>query len=423
MSVTQYIGARYVPLFATPEQWSSERAYEPLTIVLHEGNSYTSKQAVPIGIDIQNNEFWALTGNYNAQVEAYRREVAQLADDIEAAQQAADEAKEAVTAEATAREEADSGLQADIQAEATARENEIDAINSDNWVTPNRLSAEVNSKIEFNSNNFYTEDKEGIFYIATSGNDDNDGLSEETPFKTISRCLEEINKGYSNFSVVFSESGTYTCDIPKVILTNLDLHIGTKENISGVTVVLNGNIRTYNCYIDVYSSDNNPISITFNGGLHADYCGIYTINTKATFNLNTNFNFCKIGIDTGTIINTAVRLVHYNSDISIAVNANVAINSTALVQTSPLFFQACKIVYYGAISFSSLPADTQPLFRVEASTIAFANNAITITNNAENIMLLRYSSAFIHSSLWQLFNEKVSGNYSYINKTGTIQIF
>ena len=122
MSVTQYIGARYVPLFATPEQWSSERAYEPLTIVLHEGNSYTSKQAVPIGIDIQNNEFWALTGNYNAQVEAYRQEVAQFADDIEAAQQTADEAKEAVTTEAAAREATDTSLQEAIEAEAAARE-------------------------------------------------------------------------------------------------------------------------------------------------------------------------------------------------------------------------------------------------------------------------------------------------------------
>lgn len=122
MSVTQYIGARYVPLFAEPDQWSNERAYEPLTIVLHEGNSFTSKQAVPIGIDILNTEFWACTGNYNAQVEAYRREVQEFAGDIEAAQTTADEAKEAVELEATARETADAGLQAAIDAEAAARE-------------------------------------------------------------------------------------------------------------------------------------------------------------------------------------------------------------------------------------------------------------------------------------------------------------
>ena len=73
--VTQYIGARYVPLFANPPQWSSEREYEQLTIVLYQGNSFTSMQYVPVGIDITNEEFWAQTGNYNAQVEQYRQEV------------------------------------------------------------------------------------------------------------------------------------------------------------------------------------------------------------------------------------------------------------------------------------------------------------------------------------------------------------
>ena len=75
--VKQYIGARYVPLFAEPAEWGNTKTYEPLTIVMHNGNSYTSRQYVPAGIDINNNEYWALTGNYNAQVEAYRKEVAQ----------------------------------------------------------------------------------------------------------------------------------------------------------------------------------------------------------------------------------------------------------------------------------------------------------------------------------------------------------
>lgn len=75
MAVTQYTGSRYVPLFADPIDWSSENTYEPLTIVTHEGNSYTSKQYVPKGIKIDNQNFWALTGNYNAQIEQYRREV------------------------------------------------------------------------------------------------------------------------------------------------------------------------------------------------------------------------------------------------------------------------------------------------------------------------------------------------------------
>ena len=75
MSVTQYIGARYVPLFADPLTWDITKAYEALTIVYYQGNSFTSRQAVPAGIDITNNDYWALTGNYNAQVEQYRAEV------------------------------------------------------------------------------------------------------------------------------------------------------------------------------------------------------------------------------------------------------------------------------------------------------------------------------------------------------------
>lgn len=75
MAVREYVGARYVPLFADPIEWNDKRTYEPLTIVEHEGNSYTSRQFVPLGIAISNEDFWALTGNYNAQVEQYRQEV------------------------------------------------------------------------------------------------------------------------------------------------------------------------------------------------------------------------------------------------------------------------------------------------------------------------------------------------------------
>lgn len=78
-----YTGARYVPLFADPAQWDNTKAYEPLTIVLNEGNSYTSKTFVPVGVDISNEMYWALTGNYNAQVEAYRQEVKNLKNEYD----------------------------------------------------------------------------------------------------------------------------------------------------------------------------------------------------------------------------------------------------------------------------------------------------------------------------------------------------
>lgn len=86
MATTQYIGARYVPLFAEPIEWVKTKQYEPLTIVTNNGNSYTSRQFVPTGVEITNEEFWALTGNYNAQIEQYRKEVTAYDGRITAAQ-------------------------------------------------------------------------------------------------------------------------------------------------------------------------------------------------------------------------------------------------------------------------------------------------------------------------------------------------
>lgn len=80
MATRQYIGARYVPII--DGEWDNSKAYDPLVIVTHEGNSYTSRTYVPVGIDISNTIYWTLTGNYNAQVEAYRQEVEALSDDV-----------------------------------------------------------------------------------------------------------------------------------------------------------------------------------------------------------------------------------------------------------------------------------------------------------------------------------------------------
>ncbi len=88
--VTQYIGARYVPLISDPIEWSDQKEYEPLTIVTYQGNSYTSRQFVPKGTPITNEQFWASTGNFNAQIEQYRQEVAKFDSRITAAQNAAD---------------------------------------------------------------------------------------------------------------------------------------------------------------------------------------------------------------------------------------------------------------------------------------------------------------------------------------------
>lgn len=97
---TQYTGARYVPIFGrkggSTITWDNYHPYEPLTIVLYKGNSYTSRQYVPAGIDITDETYWACTGDYNAQIEQYRKETTTVKTGLEA--------------ETTARENADTAL-------------------------------------------------------------------------------------------------------------------------------------------------------------------------------------------------------------------------------------------------------------------------------------------------------------------------
>lgn len=79
---SMYVGARYVPKFADPIEWDTERGYESLTIVTYKGESYTSKCPVPPGIDIKNERYWVLTGAYNAQVEEYKNQVKDLSAQV-----------------------------------------------------------------------------------------------------------------------------------------------------------------------------------------------------------------------------------------------------------------------------------------------------------------------------------------------------
>lgn len=76
----KYVGLRYVPLILG--EWDIQEKYEPLVVVLHEGNSYTSKTYVPKGVNIDNEKYWVCTGNYNVQVEYYRQEVERLKSSV-----------------------------------------------------------------------------------------------------------------------------------------------------------------------------------------------------------------------------------------------------------------------------------------------------------------------------------------------------
>ncbi len=89
MSVLQYVGARYVPVFyKNPDgswDWQTGVSYEPLTIVKYDSNTYISKVQVPstIGSPNQNPDYWAQTGNYNGFMQELQDEIDALTLSLE----------------------------------------------------------------------------------------------------------------------------------------------------------------------------------------------------------------------------------------------------------------------------------------------------------------------------------------------------
>lgn len=144
-----YVGHRYVPkIFG---EWDKQNEYEGLSIVTHQGASYTSKQRVPVGVDILNEEFWTLTGNYNAQIENYRQDVKRIDNKVV---------------------EVDKEL--NNKSDVTYVNNEVNKINS-------HLEKKVNGTTEST-----------IIYIDPNGDDNNDGLTVNRPVKTIEHAVTLI---------------------------------------------------------------------------------------------------------------------------------------------------------------------------------------------------------------------------------------
>ena len=85
---SMYIGARYVPIFADPVEWDNKREYEPLTIVVYNGDMYTSKCYVPKGAALpeypeNQTKYWVRTADYNYQFSDLKKTVNDLSRLVE----------------------------------------------------------------------------------------------------------------------------------------------------------------------------------------------------------------------------------------------------------------------------------------------------------------------------------------------------
>lgn len=294
---TQYIGARYVPLFGrkgeTTIEWDNKSPYEPLTIVIHAGNSYTSRQYVPTDIDITDESYWALTGNYNAQVEQYRRETAAVKTGLET--------------ETTNREAADTALSERIAPLETAMPTKLSAVAHDDTLegsgTPtDKLKVKLNRSTPTNDtgNTVYpalakdktTDAIKGIAFNAGTGltaydsADINIGpgirLNDETQtsITNSANCLKSLGCDTQQLAEANRTKWNYFTDnfcTPEMFGATGD---GTTDDSNALQTALNDGrplLLTKKYYVtetlNITNSKTNDVIIYFAGG---------TINTTAT---------------------------------------------------------------------------------------------------------------------------------------------
>lgn len=80
--MSQYIGRRIVPVHGGV--WDRNKAYEELTIVLHQesGDSYISRRPVPTGTVIGDTNYWMLYSLYSAQIHEAEQHLTEATEDV-----------------------------------------------------------------------------------------------------------------------------------------------------------------------------------------------------------------------------------------------------------------------------------------------------------------------------------------------------
>lgn len=77
-----YVGARYIPRIMG--EYNNETAYEALDIVTSGGVGYISRQPVPAGTAVTNQDYWAMWGSGNAAIDVLTQRVSTNENDISA---------------------------------------------------------------------------------------------------------------------------------------------------------------------------------------------------------------------------------------------------------------------------------------------------------------------------------------------------
>lgn len=288
-----YIGARYVPKVVG--DWSADVAYEPLTIVLYQGTSYTSITYVPKGIIPGDNtqQYWALTGNYNAQVELYRQEVEKI-------------------------------------------KNELDNINnliSKSYTNVNQM---VNDQYLKNNNivqtygyNSINDGGSGTFIISnipleTINIELNNGLYAN--LIPIDNIINPLSFGYTNINswqnlIDFAQENKYTIKVPKSTydFSNSTIYVNCDIDFNGSTINVNNaqfiivQTKLSNANLNVVSLNNHAILLGYDGSKFNKITNSSLININISSPSQQNFNGISLECEEGGGFNILMENINVSN--------------------------------------------------------------------------------------------------------------
>lgn len=390
--------------------WDAGNTYVYYDVVKdNSGASWICKYPqVPKGTPLKEGAYWTRWADPNIEIEelyqtvqVYDARITEAQNNASAAKTTADNAKTAAdnaqTAAYNAQTAADNAQTAADNAQ-TAADNET--------IRAKQAETEINNTK--NNNILYTQ-----IFIANSGNDDNTGLAENSPLKTLDAAFAKIKTGLTVIELKIIEDGTYECETDFV--SNISLHITTANN---VVINFNNRVSMYHLYFDL-NSTTNTLTVNFTNGWHNDFISLYAENVKINVSNRYDFSHSNIQFAKTCEIVSNVSCSMYNTKFLTTEGGSYKHKLTNSSATSVIYAIACDTVLAASNNVFQVNADYSGVyFRFERGFLSIPIACTFNVTSMPYMLTIRQMLAFITSSVFDSITQaKINTNYSYIKHT------
>lgn len=421
--------------YANPIKWDITRQYEKNTVVLdNSGNAYLSVQPVPEGVNLDRTDFWTNIGNFSAlwgnvkkaitPIDEGHNKTASAARSVNTLVWVDDNLLEvikpmsagdrydtnpdgnsrtynmqmllnALLGEIHDRENNFTVLEADIENETTQRKAaDVQLENSIQNETTARTAADtaINAEISDIKSTMFPIQTAGTYayrYIdGVYGNDDNDGLTAATAWKSLQKWLDLLARGYNDIRCHIIASGVYKVD--GFAFSNAAIHmIGD----AGLAIEVHFTVQEHS--VAFYSSHLNFQNVTLGFDSPTDYriyfenCSIGFQNVSFDYEREAYFMGC--GITSANISANRLSFTGCSGYINGITITNYNPNYSAIYVTQS------NMRLYGNLNLNDLSAAgiNNAIYAVNFSMLSIMPNVIgTLENKYANSMIVNNSIAY-----------------------------